>query len=112
MRAIVATATAIILVNLCATAEAAPQRVAAKAGRVSAYPQATPELKRQWGVMEEECRGGQHDPEDAICTARNDIQSELERRGVCWAYSDWRVTNAEYSWHPCAQARPRGWSPR
>lgn len=75
------------------------------------YPQTVPELKRQWLVMNEECRGGQHSPDDDVCTARDNIGVELERRGICWSYSDWRVYPTDYDWHPCSQATPKGWKP-
>jgi hypothetical protein len=75
------------------------------------YSQTTPELQRQWEVMNEECRGGQHNPDDAICTDRDNIGVALEARGICWAYSDWRVYPTDFRWHPCSQARPVGWRP-
>lgn len=71
------------------------------------YPQTNAELKRQWLAMNEECRGGQHEPDDDVCTARDNIGVELERRGICWSYSDWRVLPTEYDWHPCGQPRPK-----
>ena len=69
------------------------------------------QLKERWGRLEEECRGGQHAPSDATCRARDDTMLEIEGRGVCWAWSDWRVSAAEYAWHPCSQPLPRGWQP-
>lgn len=84
---------------------------AKSAKRPTKYFQTSKELQRQWLVMETECRGGQHDPGDAICRERNSVGKELERRGICWAYSDWRVFPFDYAWHPCSQARPKGWKP-
>ena len=78
----------------------------ASAHAATRYWQSTTELKRQWLVLEEECRGGQHEPTDAICTERDKVSRELELRGVCWVYSDWHVYPTEYKWHPCAQPRP------
>lgn len=83
----------------------------ARARPSTKYFQTDAELKRQWMVMNEECRGGQHDPDDAICKARDGIGAELERRGTCWAYSDWQVFPTQYDWHPCNQPRPKGWRP-
>jgi hypothetical protein len=76
------------------------------------YWQDTKELKRQWLVLEDECRGGAHTPDDAICTERDRILTELQRRGICWIYSDWRVFPSDYHWHPCSQAHPKGWRPK
>ena len=76
-----------------------------------AQQMSTPRLKARWLRLEEECRGGQHDPDDAVCTERNRVLNELERRGVCWAYRDDRVTPTLYDWHPCSQRRPKGWRP-
>lgn len=76
-----------------------------------AYRLSTAKLKARWGRLEEECRGGQHSPDDAVCTERDKVGEALRRRGVCWAYSDWRVTPPWYEWHPCSQKRPQGWRP-
>lgn len=71
----------------------------------------TKSLQRRWGQLETECRGGPHTPDDAVCTERDRVTAELERRGVCWAYSDWRVYPSDYKWHPCSEAHPKGWRP-
>lgn len=63
-------------------------------------------LKSRWLALNEECRGGPHLPEDAVCTERDQIGQDLESRGICWAYSDYNVLPTEYRWHPCSQARP------
>jgi hypothetical protein len=99
-----------VLLMVSGMAVAAPARHG-PAHRSSKYFQTDAELKRQWMVMENECRGGQHASDDAICKARDDIGAELTKRGICWAYSDWRVFPTDYDWHPCNQPRPKGWRP-
>jgi hypothetical protein len=64
------------------------------------------QLKLLYLSLNEECRGGQHDSEDATCKQRDNIGAELEKRGICWAYSDYTVYPMDYDWHPCSQARP------
>jgi len=65
------------------------------------------QLKAHWLALNEECRGGPHTLEDAVCTGRDKALLILEQRGVCWAYSDDDVVSADYEWHPCSQARPK-----
>jgi hypothetical protein len=68
-------------------------------------------MEERWGYLNEECVGGPHELGDAVCNARDEAERALERRGVCWAYSDWRVPRAEYQFHPCSQPRPAGFEP-
>lgn len=77
----------------------------------TAKPESMVSMKARWGRLNEECVGGPHQLGDAVCNARDRVQEALERRGVCWYYSDIRVTPAEYSFHPCSQPRPKGWRP-
>lgn len=72
-----------------------------------AKPVSTAMLERQWIALEQECRGGNHTPEDAVCRKRDAVLNELERRGICWAYRDESVRPYQYDWHPCSQRRPR-----
>lgn len=102
---------AALMMVVSGSAIAAPPARSGAGHRPTKYFQTDAELKRQWMVMEDECRGGQHGPGDAICKARDEIGTELKRRGTCWAYSDWRVFPTQYDWHPCSQARPKGWRP-
>lgn len=71
----------------------------------------TKELERRWVALETECRGGPHQQGDAVCTARDRLMNVIESRGVCWAYRDDRVSPPDYNWHPCREARPKGWHP-
>lgn len=64
------------------------------------------QLKAQWANQNDECRGGSHAPDDAVCKGRDDTENRLNQRGWCWAYSDVDVVAADYDWHPCSQARP------
>lgn len=64
------------------------------------------DLKDQWGALNEECRGGQHTADDEICSARDRVETALQDRGWCWAYSDTTVVAADYRWHRCEVARP------
>lgn len=64
------------------------------------------QLKAHWMALNEECRGGQHSSDDAVCTARDNALTMLEKRGVCWVYSDENVISADYRWHPCAEPHP------
>ncbi len=68
-------------------------------------------MEERWGQLNEECAGGLHELGDAVCNARDEAERALERRGVCWSYSDWRVPRAEYQFHPCSQPRPAGFKP-
>lgn len=63
-------------------------------------------LERQWLALNEECRGGSHDPEDAVCRRRDSVERALERRGRCWAYRDDAVSPVDYRWHDCRVRRP------
>ncbi|MEI6643719.1 MAG: DUF2939 domain-containing protein [Novosphingobium sp.] len=70
-------------------------------------PMATDDdLKNQWGALNEECRGGQHTPEDEICSGRDRMETVLQSRGWCWAYSDTDIVPADYNWHKCDVTRP------
>jgi hypothetical protein len=71
-----------------------------------AKPVPTSVLKKQWMALNEECRGGPHQPEDAVCRKRDAVERALERRGQCWAYSDPSVFPYDYRWHDCRRARP------
>lgn len=64
------------------------------------------DLKDQWGALNEECRGGQHTPEDEICSGRDRVETALQGRGWCWAYSDPAIVPTDYDWHKCYVARP------
>ena len=64
------------------------------------------QLKSQWMAQNEECRGGQHSPDDTVCQGRDETERTLEGRRICWGYSDVSVLPTEYGWHPCSQARP------
>jgi hypothetical protein len=68
-----------------------------------ARPMSVAALQRQWMALNEECRGG---PDGAACVKRDRVGTALERRGVCWAYSDFNVFPTEYRWHDCRKARP------
>lgn len=57
-------------------------------------------------TLNEECRGGSHDTADKVCRQRDASGLELERRGICWAYSDANVYPMDYDWHPCSQSKP------
>lgn len=67
---------------------------------------AVDQLKAEWEAQNEKCRGGSHDPEDAVSKARDATATALEAKGWCWAYSDVNVYPADYRWHPCAESRP------
>ncbi|OYZ12556.1 MAG: hypothetical protein B7Y36_03390 [Novosphingobium sp. 28-62-57] len=70
-------------------------------------PMATDDdLKNQWGALNEECRGGQHTPEDEICSSRDRMETVLQSRGWCWAYSDTDIVPADFNWHKCDATRP------
>lgn len=62
-------------------------------------------------ALEEECRGGQHSPDDPTCRSRDQAFAALEKRNWCWAYSDWRVVAADADWHRCEVTHPAGWKP-
>ncbi len=94
-----------------------PESSAAPAPAQTAEQSATPslilsesesvdQLKAHWMALNEECRGGQHSSDDAVCTTRDNALTMLEKRGVCWVYSDENVISADYRWHPCAETRP------
>jgi hypothetical protein len=68
-------------------------------------------MEHQWGRLNEECRGGSHTPDDAVCTRRDRVGEALQRRGICYSYSDWRVFPVDYDFHPCSQTHPKGWVP-
>lgn len=68
-------------------------------------------LEARWLDLNDQCAGSYH-PSEAVCNEAERIRSALERRGICWSYSDWRVTNAEYRFHPCSQPRPPGFKPK
>lgn len=94
-------------------AEPGPTVDAAAAAEQSAMPdpavresESIDQLKSHWMALDEECRGGKHAPEDAVCTGRDNAEIMLEKRGVCWAYRDENVVSADYKWHPCSEARP------
>lgn len=78
----------------------------ATAGAVAKPAPSSTAMKRQWLAANEECRGGQHGPSDSVCLRRDRLGTALERRGICWAYSDVNVYPFDYGWHPCSQARP------
>ena len=63
-------------------------------------------LQKQWMALEQECRGGAHDPDDAVCRERDIALRRIEARGVCWAYRDDSVPPPEYRWHDCRRKRP------
>lgn len=63
-------------------------------------------LQKQWMAANRECRGGNHEPDDAICRKRDALELDLERKGWCWAYSDFNVMPMDYRWHDCRKPRP------
>lgn len=73
---------------------------------ISAKPVSSAVLERQWLKLNEECRGGDHQPEDAVCRKRDATERALKRQGRCWAYSDPNVFPFDYRWHDCRRARP------
>lgn len=76
------------------------------AAPVLAKPVSTAALERQWMALNEECRGGNHLPEDAVCKRRDATERALKRKGRCWAYSDPNVFPFDYRWHYCRRTRP------
>jgi hypothetical protein len=76
-----------------------------------AAPPSTAQLEGQWEDLNEECRGGDYVPHGRACRMRENVYRQLERRGICYVYSDWRVYPQDYRWHSCHQARPPGWRP-
>lgn len=95
-------------------AVALPEPVAPTTAAETAPPAKPPsilEMQERWGQLNEQCVGGPHELGDAVCNARDQAQRALERRGVCWAYSDWRVPRAEYQFHPCSESTPTGFKP-
>ncbi|WP_156799777.1 hypothetical protein [Novosphingobium resinovorum] len=56
--------------------------------------------------LDEQCRGGAHAPDDAVCRRRDKAYDYLKFRGVCWAYSDPAIAPPQYNWHDCSQASP------
>lgn len=83
----------------------------ATATESAAEPPSILAMKERWGQLNEQCVGGPHELGDAVCNARDQAQTALERRGVCWAYSDWRVPRSEYQFHPCSEPTPAGFKP-
>lgn len=82
------------------------------ASAAHAKPESVAQLKARWLYLNEQCVGRpDQTPHSKLCLARDATGFALEKRGVCWAYSDWRVFPVEYDWHPCSQARPKGWKP-
>ena len=66
----------------------------------------TESMERHWLKLEIECRGGAHSDDDSVCAQRDRLITLLERRGVCWAYSDPNIYPPDYRWHPCRVSRP------
>lgn len=64
------------------------------------------QLEAQWAALNQECRGGDHSPADAVCKGRDDAEAALRRRDVCWEYSDTDVLPVDYKWHDCSEPRP------
>lgn len=56
---------------------------------------------RQALSLDEECRGGQHTPDDETCRLRDRVFADLEKRGWCWAYRDINIMPADFRWHRC-----------
>lgn len=99
-----------------AKAAAGPELSAAPAGVSAEYPggdrqTSIPALEARWIKLEDECGRGDQTQDDAVCQSREDVRTELEKRGICWSYSDWRVFPTEYQWHPCSEPAPPNWKP-
>lgn len=62
-------------------------------------------LLERWNNLTSECQGGDHQPEDQVCRARDNAHESLRQAGWCFGTDD--QTYAERVWQRCsAQARP------
>lgn len=59
-----------------------------------------PAIVRKAIKLDEECRGGQHDPNDATCVARDRSFDQAKEAG--WCYGRDGDTEADRVWRTCA----------
>lgn len=52
-------------------------------------------------ALDSECRGGRHDADDAVCTARNKAFDDLNRKG--WCHGRPGDYGADRYWHKCVE---------
>jgi hypothetical protein len=70
-----------------------------KPDKFSAVASPLPAIVQRTMQLDEECRGGQHDPDDASCVARDRSFDQAKEAG--WCYGRDGDTEAERVWHPC-----------
>lgn len=93
------------------TIDAPPRSVAGQVAATFCSAGRANSVIRAWGVANDECQGGNVAFNSPVCRRRNQLQSQAERLGWCWSYSDWRVSRADYRWHRCDIAHPVGFKP-
>lgn len=97
-----------LFATLSNDAGAAPagENVAAPSGYYHGNP--TPAelaLLKRWNNLTDECQGGDHEPNDRVCRARDQSYEKLRQAGWCFGTDD--QPSADRVWQRCsAQARP------
>lgn len=62
-------------------------------------------LLKRWNNLTDECQGGEHEPNDSVCRARDQSYEKLRQAGWCFGSDD--QPSADRVWQRCsAQARP------
>jgi hypothetical protein len=69
-------------------------------------------LKTEWMDGNDLCRGSSNQADIRHgCRARGIADRKLKKLGICFAYSDWRVPEPQYDWHPCSVSAPADFVP-
>lgn len=77
----------------------APTPTVPQADSTAPAPTALPAIVQKAMQLDEECRGGQHDPDDTTCVARDRSFDRAKEAG--WCYGTDSDTEAEREWQRC-----------